>query len=172
MKESILAEYHRYLRREYRKYSTQENYYKFVKIFLNWISEHKRKTYDQITPEETKDYKTFCVEHYAVNGNVARLNAVNNFVDEFLHKPDLRITAPKPKTVNKPVLSNEELERYIASAETPFEKLVVIYQIDGLLRPSEFYTLRISLHDCENQILYLSDTKTGDNTVILTPNMI
>ena len=32
--------------------------------------------------------------------------------------------------------------------------------------------LRISLHDIQNQILYLDDTKTGNNRVILTPNMI
>jgi integrase len=52
------------------------------------------------------------------------------------------------------------------------EKLIVVYQIDGLLRPGEFYKLRISLHDIPNQILYLDDTKTGNNSVILTPNMI
>jgi len=33
-------------------------------------------------------------------------------------------------------------------------------------------TLNLSLHDVQNQILYLDDTKTGNNRVILTPNMI
>jgi integrase/recombinase XerD len=172
MTEDILDAYARFLRREYRKENTQSNYHRFTRAFLHWIQTNKHKNHTELTSEDTKDYKTYCVEQYSINGNVARLNAVNNFVDEFLGKPELRITAPKPRTVNKPVLSSEEIELYKKSAITPLEQLIVIYQLDGLLRPSEFYKLRISNHDIENQILYLSDTKTGDNTVILTPNMI
>ncbi|MHA1748904.1 MAG: hypothetical protein ACTSYF_09735, partial [Promethearchaeota archaeon] len=69
-------------------------------------------------------------------------------------------------------MSHEELEQYKNAANTPMEKLIVTYQIDGLLRPGEFFNLRISLHDCKNQKLYLDDTKTGDNYVIMSPNMI
>ena len=74
--------------------------------------------------------------------------------------------------VNKLVLSDKELARYIQSAVTPLQKLIAIYQVDGLLRPGEFSNLRISLHDIENQMLYLDDTKTGNKSVILTPSMI
>jgi hypothetical protein len=112
------------------------------------------------------------LEHYKQNGNVGRLNALNTFVDGFLGKPELRVTAPKSVQVNKPVLGSDEIERYIKGASTPLEKLIVIYQIDGLLRPGEFSKLRISLHEEGNQIIYLDDTKTGDNSVIFTPRMI
>jgi len=172
MNEEILSKYLDYLRREYRKENTRKNYYKFVKYFLEWLWETKRKTYDELTPEDTQDYRAFCLENYKTNGNVGRLNAINNFVDKFLHRSELRISVPASEYVNKPVLSHEELEKYRSAAETPLEKLIVTYQIDGLLRPSEFPKLRISLHDCDNQILYLDDTKTGNNSVILTPNMI
>ena len=172
MNEEIIEKYWQHLRREYRKENTRSNYFRFVKAFIKWMEENKGKDVEQITPEDTKDYKAYCNERYAVNGNVGRLNAINNFVDEFLHRPEFRITVPKSVKTNKPVLSNDELKRYINSAETPFEKLMVTYQIDGLLRPSDFYTLRISLHDIKNQIVYLDDTKTGNNSVILTPNMI
>ena len=154
------------------KKNTRDNYVKFIQYFLEWLKKNKGKTYENLTPEDTKDYKAFCMENYKVNGNVSRLNSVNNFVDEFLGRAELRITAPKSMQVNKPVLSAEELEQYKHHAKTPLERLIVTYQIDGLLRPGEFQNLRISLHDCKNQILYLSDTKTGDNSVILTPNMM
>ena len=172
MNEEILEKYKQYLRREYSKQSTRGNYYKFIQYFLKWLWDTKHKRYDQLTPDDTKDYKAFCLQHYKTNGNVGRLNAINNFVDNFLNKPELRVSVPNSVYVNKQVLSHEELEQYKNAAITPLEKLVVTYQIDGLLRPGEFFKLRISLHDCKNQVLYLDDTKTGNNHVILTPNMI
>lgn len=171
MNKKILDEYYRYLCGKYRSKETRKNYYKFIRIFLDWLSIEKKKTYKELKPTDTQEYKAYCLDHYKINGNVGRLNAINNFV-VFLNKPKLRITAPKSVQVNKVVLNDKELARYVNSAETPLEKLIVIYQVDGLLRPSEFANLRISLHDIENQILYLDDTKTGNKSVILTPRMI
>lgn len=167
-----LGRYEKYLRQVYRKRHTRKNYHRFVRNFLEWLDTHKGKGIEELTPDDTKDYKAFCIETYSVNGNVGRLNAVNNFVDKFLCKPELRITAPRSVPVNKPVLCDKELERYVNSAETPLEKLIVIYQTDALLRPSEFAKLRISLHDVKNQIVYLDNTKTGNKSVIFTPKMI
>ncbi len=168
----ILEEYQKYLRGKYRNRNTRKNNYKFAKLFLGWVQEEKVKTYDQITADDTKDYKAYCLETYKVNGNVARLNSINNFLDDFLKRPELRVTAPRSVTVNKQILSKEDLKRYVESAETPLEKLIVTYQVDAFLRPNEFAKLRISLHDIVNQIVYLDDTKTGNNSVIFTPNMI
>lgn len=172
MNEEILEKYWQHLRRKYRNNNTRLNNYKYAKKFLRWLKEKKDKKYDQLTSEDTQDYKAFCLEHYKVNGNVGRLNGINNFVDGFLQKPELRVTAPRSIPVNKPVLSNQELERYVISAESPLEKLIVTYQIDALLRPNEFANLMISLHDEENQIVYLDDTKTGNKSVIFTPRMM
>jgi len=169
---SILESYWQFLRRKYRSDHTRKNNMKFVKLFLKWLKETKSISLEHLTPDDTQDYKAFCLDTYKINGNVGRLNAINNFVDDFLKRPELRITAPRSVQVNKQVLSEEELERYKRCAMTPLEQLIVTYQIDGLLRPGEFYKLRLSLHDINNQILYLDDTKTGNNSVILTPNMI
>ena len=172
MNTEILQKYWEYLRQEYQKQHTRENYYKFARLFLRWLEETKGKTVKNLTAKDTRDYKAYCLETYKVNGNVGRLNALNNFVDDFLHKPKLRITAPKSTSVNKDVLTDNEIQRYVNSAETPLEKLIAIYQVDGLLRPNEFAKLRISLHNIEKQIIYLDDTKTGNNSVIFTPRMI
>jgi len=171
MNEEILEKYWQYLRREYRKTHTQKNYYRFVRKFLKWIEETKGKTYTELTPADTKDYKAYCVKSFKVNGNVGRLNAVNNFVHEFLGKKKLRITAPKSEEIQKDVLDSEELERYKNGAQTPLEKLIVTYQIEAYLRPSDFYNLRISRHNKKTQIVYTDDSKTGNTRVILTPNM-
>ena len=167
----VMEEYQQYLRVKYRNQNTRKNNYKFAKLFLSWVQDEKGKTLDQLTPDDTKDYKAYCLETYEVNGNVARLNSINNFLDDFLKRPELRVTAPRAVPVNKQILSEKELERYVKSAETPLEKLIVTYQVDAFLRPGEFGKLRISLHDLDNQILYMDDTKTGNNSVIFTPNM-
>jgi len=130
------------------------------------------KTYGELNSDDTYSYKIYCIDNYKINGNVARLNAINNFTDGFLLKPDLRITAPKSVQLNKPVLNELEIKRYINNAYTPLENLIVIYQLDGFLRPGEFSKLKISHHDIENQKLYLDETKSGDKSVILTPRMI
>lgn len=171
MDEEILKKYKKYLRREYHKRTTKGNYYRCATYFLQWVWENRHKRWDQLRSEDTQAYKAYCQETFMTNGNVSRLNVVNNFVDKFLGKPELRVSIPGSVYVNKPVLSHGELERYRNAADTPLNKLIVTYQIDGMLRPGEFCNLRISLHDCDNQILYLDDTKTGNNSVILTPNM-
>ena len=172
MNEEILDKYYSHLRQKYRKHHTRRNNYKFTRLFLKWILENKGKTYLEIEFDDMQDYKAFCNDNYKVNGNVGRLSAVNNFVSDFLEKPELRVSVPKSVYVNKQVLSDEEIEQYKNAAETPLEKLIVTYQVDGLLRPGEFYKLRKSLHDFKNQTLSLDDTKTGNNSVIITPNMM
>lgn len=172
MTQEILEKYKGFLLQNYRKVHTWKNYYRFTGYFLNWLKEVKGKTYRQLTKSDMNDYKAFCLQRYKTNGNVGRLSAVNNFVDDFLKKPKLRVTIPGSVNVNKQVLNDIELEQYKNAAATPLEKLIATYQIDGLLRPGEFYKLKISNHDINNQVLYLDDTKTGDNYVILSPNMI
>jgi len=99
---SILDIYWQFLRRKYRSDHTRKNNMKFIKLFLKWIAETKAKTTEELTSDDTQDYKAFCLETYKINGNVGRLNAINNFVDDFLKKPELRITAPRSvKSINK-----------------------------------------------------------------------
>jgi len=172
----MLEEYQQYLRREYPRTETkvghtQYNYYRFTTIFLAWIETNRHKDYSELMLEDLQEYRTYCQEHYLQNGNVGRLSAVNNFTVKFLKRQELRIPVPSSKQVNKPVLSKEELQRYLNAAETPLEKLVSRYQVDGHLRNEDFCRLRISGHDCENQILYTDDSKSGDMAITLTPLM-
>ncbi|MCU0849747.1 MAG: site-specific integrase [Candidatus Thermoplasmatota archaeon] len=171
MGEEIMENYRQYLRGKYRKAHTQENYYRFVSDFQGWLEE-KGKSIEELAPQDTQDYKIYCTENYSLNGNVGRMNALNNFVGKFLGKKELLVRAPDSEASNKQVLSKDELDRYVAAAETPLEKLVVSLQVDGLLRPGEICELKESNVDFENRKLYLDDTKTGNNYIIMSRHLM
>lgn len=171
--EQALQEYKRYLHREYRKGSTRRNYHRFAEQALEWIGKNKGKhSIEELTAEDTGDFKAWCVDRYKVNGNVGRLHALNNFTCKFLGRKDLRVSVPRTVPVNKAVMSEKELERYINATKDPLEYLIAILEIDGLLRPTEICMLKISNIDFENQKLYLDDTKTGDNYIIMSPRLM
>jgi len=165
--------YMKYLAREYRNKNTRRNYYRFTKQALEWINKHRGKNdTDNITPEDTGEYRAWCIEKFKINGNVSRLWALNHFTRTILKKEELGVSVPGSVSVNKPVMSKEELEKYIRSARDPLEYLVAILEIDGLLRPTEICMMNISNIDFENQKLYLDDTKTGDNYIIMSPRLM
>ena len=171
MYEDILQAYKN--RQEYRKKHTRRNYYRHVKAFLQWIKENKgKKNTEDVQPVDTAEYKAFCMDTYEVNGNVGRLNGLNNFVAKFLGRKELRVVAPDSKATNKQVLSKNELQKYINVTRTPLEKMVVLLQVEGLLRPTEICELKISNIDFVNRKLYLDDTKTGDNYIILGKTLV
>lgn len=171
--EEALEEYRKYLNREYRKIRTREAYYRSTMKALKWIHQNRNKNdTNELTPEEIGEYKAYCMEKYKQNGNVIRLNSINNFTCKFLKKEELRVSVPRPEPVNKPVMSEKELEKYIDSTINPLEYLIAILQIDGLLRPTEICAIKMSNIDFKNQKLYLDDTKTGNNYIIMSPRVI
>jgi site-specific recombinase XerD len=151
MNEEVMKKYQKYLRGRYRKSHTRKNYYRFVNDFQEWLYDTKEKDIEELTPEDTRDYRAYCQEKYSVNGNVGRLSALNNFTGKFLERKDLLIHAPDSEPSNKQVLSKEELDKYVTAAETPLEKMVVSLQVDGLLRPAEICELKIDNIDFENR---------------------
>jgi len=171
MNEEIMEKYQQYLCGSYRKSHTRKNYYRFVNNFQEWLGEKKGKSMEELKPEDTHDYRTHCIEKYSVNGNVGRLSALNNFTGKFLGREDLLIRAPDSEQSNKQVLSREELDNYVASAETSLEKMVVSLQVDGLLRPAEICELKLDNIDFENRKLYLDDTKSGNNYIIMSKSL-
>jgi site-specific recombinase XerD len=168
----IMEEYQNYLRGKYRKIHTQKNYYRFVNDFQKWLNEKKGKSLEKLKPEDTHEYRAYCQERFTVNGNVGRICALNNFTGKFLGREDLLVHAPESEYVNKLVLSRDELDRYVAAAETPLEKLVVSLQVDGLLRPAEICELKLDNIDFENRKLYLDDTKSGNNYIIMSRSLV
>jgi len=164
----ILEKYHQYLRQNYSKSRTVYNYYIFTKLCLQWMG----KPAEDITMDDLLKWKEHIIHTYKKNGNARRVMSVNHFT-KWLGREDLKLAVPTPEHSNKIVLSEQELSDYIdASRDDSLLHLITLFQIDGLLRPSEFNNLKTSNMDLDNQKFYLDDTKTGNNYIILSPRLI
>jgi site-specific recombinase XerD len=164
----ILKKYRQYLDLNYRKKTTILNYYYYVRLFLRWINKPLR----DITHEDMLNWKGYLIHTFKKNGNARRVMSVNHFT-KWLERNDLKLPVPGQEHSNKIVLSEQELNQYIeTSKENPLWHMIALFQIDGLLRPSEFSILKISNMDLGNQTFYLDDTKTGNNYIILSPRLV
>ena len=167
MNAEILEKYYHYLRQKYHKKRTIYGNYVFTKLFLQWINKPAKK----ITKKDVDRWKEYITQNYKPNGNLKRITAVNNFLT-WIGKEKLRLPYPKPEETNRIILSEKEINSYLeASKEKPLWRLIALLQIDGLLRPSEFSNIKLSNIDLENQKLYLDDTKTGNNYIIISPRL-
>jgi integrase len=164
----VLEKYRHYLDLNYRKKTTILNYYYYVRLFLKWIN----KPLKDITHEDMLNWKGYLIHIFKKNGNARRVTFVNHFT-KWIERTDLKIPVPGQEHSNKIVLSEQELNQYIeTSKENPLWLMIALFQIDGLLRPSEFSILKISNMDLDNQTFYLDDTKTGNNYIILSPRLV
>lgn len=118
------------------------------------------------------NWRGYLLHTYMKNGNARWVASANHFT-KWLGREDLKISIPSQEHSNKIVLSEQELNDYLnASREDPFWHVIALFQVDGLLWPSEFSYIKISHLDIDNQTLYLDDTKTGNNYIILSPRLI
>lgn len=164
----LLKKYRLYLDLNYRKKTTILNYYYYVRLFLKWIN----KPLKDVTHEDMLNWKGYLLHTFKKNGNARRVMSVNHFT-KWLERTDLKIPVPGQEYSNKIVLSDQELNEYIEISKTnPLWHMIALFQIDGLLRPSEFSILKISNMDLDNQTFYLDDTKTGNNYIILSPRLV
>jgi len=164
----ILEKYQQYLDLNYRKKTTIQNYYYHVRKFLQWM----KKPINEVTKDDMLNWKGYLLHTYMKNGNARRVASANHFT-KWLERPDLKIPVPCQEHSNKIVLSEQELNEYLETSKIdPFWHVIALFQIDGLLRPSEFSYIKISNLDLENQTLYLDYTKTGNNYIILSPRLI
>jgi integrase len=164
----FLIKYRQYLDLNYRKKTTILNYYYYVRLFLRWIN----KPLKDITKDDMLKWKGYLLHTFKKNGNARRVMSVNHFT-KWLERSDLKIPVPGQEHSNKIVLSEQELNEYLeTSKENPLWHMIALFQIDGLLRPSEFSILKISNMDLDNQTFYLDDTKAGNNYIILSPRLV
>jgi len=164
----FLEKYRHHLDLNYRKKTTILNYYYYVRLFLRWIN----KPLKDITKDDMLNWNGYLIHTFKKNGNARRVMSVNHFT-KWLERSDLKLAVPGQEHSNKIVLSEQELNQYIeTSKENPLWHMISLFQIDGLLRPSEFSILKISNMDLGNQTFYLDDTKTGNNYIILSPRLV
>ncbi len=167
MNEKILEQYWQYLCGKYRKKVTRRIEYSSAKLCLQWIN----KPINKITKQDLNRWKTYIIEQFKPNGNCRRISCINHFF-RWYGKKQYKLTIPKQEMTNKIVLSDKELNDYLdASKEDPLWYMIALMQIDGLIRPGELRDIKINNIDFNNQKLYLDDTKTGDNYIIISPRL-
>lgn len=167
MNEELLEEYLQHLRGKYRKKLTVKNYMFYVKKALEWIA----KPMKEITKEDLIRWREHLINTYMPNGNARRITSINHFL-KWCNREDMKIPVPKQEMSNKVVLNDKELSDYLEiSKENPLWHMIALLQIDGLLRPGEFRNLKIQNIDFSDLKLYLDDTKTGNNYIIMSPRL-
>ncbi len=165
--QEFLEKYHQHLNLNYRKKTTIQNYYYHVRKFLQWM----KKPIKDVTKDDMLNWRGYLLHTYMKNGNSRRVASANHFT-KWLVREDLKIPIPAQEHSNKIVLSEQELNDYLeANKENSFWHVIALFQIGGLLRPSEFSILKISNMDLDNQTFYLDNTKTGNNYIILSPRL-
>jgi integrase/recombinase XerD len=126
---------------------------------------------DEIIKQDLNKWKMYITENFKPNGNNRRVSSVNRFF-KWYGKKRFKLSVPKQEITNKIVLSEKELNDYLeASKEDPLHNMIALMQIDGLLRPGELRDIKIKNIDFYNEKLYLDDTKTGDNYIIMSPRL-
>jgi len=167
MNDKILEQYWQYLRGKYRKKRTREIEYGHTKRCLQWIN----KPVNKISKHDLNNWRAYIIETFKPNGNARRVTSVNHFF-KWYGKKHFKLSIPKQEITNKIVLSDKELKDYIeASKKDPLWYMIALMQIDGLIRPGEMRDIKLNNIDFVNQKLYLDDTKTGDNYIILSPRL-
>jgi len=167
MDEETLERYRQYLRGKYRKKRTAKNYLFYTEQGLEWID----KPVDDIGKSDLVEWREYLINTYMPNGNARRVSSMNHFL-KWYGKEDLKIPVPKQEMSNKVILNDKELDDYLkASEEDPLWHMVALLQTDGLLRPGEFRNLKLQNIDFTDLKLYLDDTKTGNNYIIMSPRL-
>ncbi len=167
MNEKILEKYWQHLRGKYRKKGTRRVEYGHTKLCLQWIN----KPVNQITKQDLNNWRAYIIENFKPNGNCRRVTSVNHFF-RWYGKKQFKLKIPKQEITNKIVLSDKELDDYIeTSKKDPLWHMIALMQIDGLIRPGEMRDIKLKNIDFDNQKLYLDDTKTGDNYIIISPRL-
>lgn len=167
MNAEILDKYMEYLRQKYRKKNTRRVEYNQVKQCFKWIN----KPVETIAKQDLTKWRAYIIENFKPNGNSRRVSSVNRFF-KWYGKKHLKLPVPKQQMTNKIVLSDKEINDYLeAGKEDPLHYMIALMQIDGLLRSGELRDIKIKNIDFDNQKLYLDDTKTGDNYIIMSPRL-
>jgi site-specific recombinase XerD len=121
------------------------------------------------------DIRFDLAEHYQHNGNRMRFAAINLFCKEVLKKErkDLYLKIPRSRIKNKDVLTNDQVEKLLAIAQTKrksiYAVILTLYQCG--LRKMEACNLNVKDVNFETMEILLRNTKTGDGVVSMTTSL-
>jgi site-specific recombinase XerD len=165
----FLEQYYRYLRQNNYSTNSIRSYCAVVRHVF------KNKKIETLSQQELDDIRFELAEHYQHNGNRMRFAAINLFCKEILKKErkDLYLKIPRSRIKNKDVLTNDQVEKLLAVAQS---KRKIIYAIIQTLyqcglRKMEACNLNLKDVNFDTMELLLRNTKTGDGVVSMTTSL-
>ena len=160
--DKILQRYYDFLCGEYSNKNTIKNKMSSVRMFLKYVD----CVISKQSILEWRQYINVEHKHNTVNLMIQR---VNEFLG-YYSKPKLKMKLIGFKDTNKKALSEGDFERLIQCINNEELRLIFWLLFDGILRPSELINIRLS--NRKDDVLYLDNTKTGNNKIILSQDVI
>jgi integrase/recombinase XerD len=153
--------------------TTRESYLKILKAFHQRVG----KRLDRVGPDDLRRYQVYLLEErrLAVGTVVAQLAALRFFYLRVLKRRDMKEDLPYPKRPRRLpiVLSPDEVQRLIASAQNLFHRTMLMTLYGGGLRRSERLQLKVTDIDSQRMVLRIERGKGGhDREVPLSPTLL
>jgi integrase/recombinase XerD len=169
----LLQRLHDELVRRHYATTTRESYLKI----LNAFHRHVGKRLDRVGPNDLRRYQVYLLEErrLAVGTVVAQLAALRFFYLRVLKRRDMKEDLPYPKRPRRLpiVLSPDEVQRLIASAQNLFHRTMLMTLYGGGLRRSELLQLKVTDIDSQRMVLRIERGKGGhDREVPLSPTLL
>jgi integrase len=157
-----LQGFKKYLCGEYTNKTTIKNNYSVVKGFCVYVG-------GILSQESVQKWRQHINETKAHNTINVSISAVNKFLS-WCNRKDLRMKTIGQKDTDKETLTEQEIILLLERSKNDPETHLILLLLFQALRPNEIINAKIS--NIGGDILYLKDTKTGDNHTILTKEII
>lgn len=156
---NVLQRYKDYLCGEYKKELTIKNKYRIAKKFYEYVNR-------KITSDTVNQWSIYLNKTYSHNTINTYRDNTNHFL-EWIGKPELRLKTIGAIDTDKETLSEEDISQLFSKAIFEPETNLILNLLWNGLRPRTIINIKIS--NIDNDKLYLKETKTGNNHVILSP---
>src|ERR1039457_1927878 len=151
-----------------------------IRSYLHGVehfSRYFRRRPDQLGPEDIRKYQAmlFTKLKYSPNTVILRLASLRFFYIHVLKRGWSIAETPYPKKVRHlpQVLSQEEVARLMAAAESPFHRILLMTLYATGARSAEAAHLKIGDIDSQRMVVHIRGGKGGlDRDVMLSPKLL
>ena len=157
----VLQRYRKYLCGVHRKKNTIKSKMSGAKQFFEFVR-------GDISKDGIQDWLLWSNKRFKRNTVNNRINAVNQFLRWYGCPSEWSLKHIGFELTNQVALSESDMELLIDASKGDAESyLIVVALFDGILRPGEVINIRLGNRDGDR--LFLDDTKTGNNSIVLSP---
>ena len=158
----ILQGYYDYLCGEYPKKNTKNGHYYNAKRFIEY-------THGNINADNVQQWRIYANNHYKRHNSLnANINSINVFL-KWINKAEHCMKTVSQEESSEYSLDEKEYDKLKASSRDDLETALILELLSHLVRPQEIIDIKMQNRD--KDVLYLEDTKTGNNHIIMSPEL-